>query len=147
VQLSLHADYALRVLIYAGAHPDRIVSTKDISEAYGISRHHLVRVVQTLGARGYIKVIPGRAGGISLAMDPSLIRLGEVVRTAEPHLHLAECFDPKTNTCRIVPVCRLKPILAEALNSFVGAMDRYTLADLLAGDARQNLAGIFAILK
>ena len=42
VQLSLHADYALRVLVYLGTHPDRVVTTQEISSAYGISKHHLV---------------------------------------------------------------------------------------------------------
>ena len=52
VQLSLHADYALRVLIYVGTYPDRMVRTQEISDAYGISKHHLVRVIHTLsGAR------------------------------------------------------------------------------------------------
>ena len=49
MQLTLHSEYALRVLLYLGARPDRTVSTKDISAAYGISKNHLVRVVQTLG--------------------------------------------------------------------------------------------------
>ncbi|MEQ1948567.1 MAG: Rrf2 family transcriptional regulator [Bryobacteraceae bacterium] len=58
MQLSLHADYALRVLIYLGAHPGKTVSTAQISEVYGISKHHLVRVVQTLGESGTSPLVP-----------------------------------------------------------------------------------------
>src|SRR6185369_1030447 len=47
VNLTLHADYSLRILLYLSEHRDRPVSTQEISEAYGISRNHLVRVVQT----------------------------------------------------------------------------------------------------
>ena len=47
MQLSLHADYSLRVLLYLGTHPDEVVPTRDISDAYGISKHHLVRVAQS----------------------------------------------------------------------------------------------------
>ena len=50
MQLTVHADYALRVLLYLGSHPDRVISTQEISKAYGISKHHLVRVVQRLNA-------------------------------------------------------------------------------------------------
>ncbi|MBZ5675255.1 MAG: Rrf2 family transcriptional regulator [Acidobacteriia bacterium] len=139
MQLSLHADYALRVLIYVGAHPDEPVSTEQISTAYGISRHHLVRVVHTLGECGYLRVTPGRSGGVRLAMDPSQIRLGEVVRHAEPNLHLVECFDKETNTCPIISVCGLKTYLQEALRVFLDELDRHTLADLLAGSGRKNL--------
>ena len=101
MQLSLHADYSLRVLLYLGTHPDQVVTTRDISDAYGISKHHLVRVAQTLGEHGYVELIPGRSGGLRLAMDPAAIRLGDVVRRTEPHLRLVECFDVATNTCPI----------------------------------------------
>lgn len=142
MQLSLHADYALRVLIYLGAHPEHLVRTQDISDAYGISKHHLVRVVQTLGHHGYVSVHPGRSGGITLAKPPAEIRLGRVVRDAEPNLKLVECFDPVTNTCPIVPACALKGMLSEALESFLTALDRYTLADVLTGDARPQLVSL-----
>ena len=139
MQLSLHADYALRVLIYLGAHPDQTISTQQISSAYGISKHHLVRVVQTLGHHGYLQVMSGRSGGVRLARDPSEIRLGEVVRHAEPNLRLVECFDEETNTCPIISVCGLKAYLHEALRAFLTELDRHTLADLLGKDRRKNL--------
>jgi Rrf2 family nitric oxide-sensitive transcriptional repressor len=144
MQLSLHADYALRVLLYLAAHPGRVVPTQEISDAYGISKNHLVRVVQTLGEHGYATVTPGRFGGVSLALEPRLIRLGQVVRNAEPNLHLVECFDHETNSCPIIAACELKPVLREALQSFLDTMDRYTLHDLLANGASQKLTTIFA---
>jgi len=147
MQLSLHADYALRVLLYLGAHPGRMVSTQEISDAYGISKNHLVRVVQTLGEHGYATVTQGRFGGVALGLEPRLIRLGEVVRRAEANLELVECFNRQTNTCPIAPVCELKPVLREALDAFLAALDRYTLADLLARGADQKLAGIFSLVS
>ncbi len=137
MQLSLHADYALRVLIYLGAHPGETTSTQKMSTAYGISKNHLVRVVQTLGERGYLHVTPGRSGGVRLAMDPSKIRLGDVVRHAEPNLRLVECFDLKTNTCPIVSACGLKARLKQALDSFLAELNKHTLADLLAERRQQ----------
>jgi Rrf2 family nitric oxide-sensitive transcriptional repressor len=41
MQLTLHTDYAFRVLLYLATQPaGHLVSTKDISRSYGISRHH-----------------------------------------------------------------------------------------------------------
>jgi Rrf2 family transcriptional regulator, nitric oxide-sensitive transcriptional repressor len=142
MQLSLHADYALRVLLYLGANPDRVVSTQEISEAYAISKHHLVRVVQTLGEHGYATVTTGRSGGVRLAREPRQIRLGELVRDAEPNLRLVECFERETNTCPIIAVCELKPVLREAMDSFFATLNRYTLEDLL--HRPQRLTTIFA---
>lgn len=139
MQLTLHSEYALRVLLYLGS-AERLCSTREISEGYGISRHHLVRVVQTLGEHGYLELLPGRGGGISLAKEPRQIRLGDVVRDSEPNMRLAECFERGSNGCVLTSVCSLKPVLNEALHAFVGALNRYTLADLLAGGAQQRMA-------
>jgi len=143
VQLSLHADYALRALIYLGTHPNRSNSTAEISRAYGISRHHLVRVVQTLAQHGYVHVVRGRSGGVSLARHPSEIRLGDVVSNAEASLRLVECFDPATNTCPIIRVCGLKSYLREALEAFLTDLNRHTLEDLLTAQRRTELAAVF----
>ena len=146
MQLTLHADYAFRILIYLGSRPDgAVVSTQEISQSYGISKHHLVRVVQTLNQHGYVEVFPGRSGGIALGCPANKIRLGDIVRIAETNLRIVECFDEETNTCPIVPVCQLKPILSEALNAFIGVLDRYTLADLLGPRHRNGLARLLAL--
>jgi Rrf2 family nitric oxide-sensitive transcriptional repressor len=145
MQLTLHADYAFRVLLYLASQPDgSVVSTKEISRSYGISQHHLVRVVQTLSDHGYVQVSPGRSGGVSLARDAHSIRLGDVMRSTEANLRLVECFDAETNTCPIITICQLKTVFAEALNGFLSVLDRYTLADLLNGRSRTGLARVFA---
>ena len=146
MQLTLHSEYALRVLLYLGSRHGESVSTREISSTFGISKHHLVRVIQTLGDANYLHVVPGRGGGVSLAMEPSLIRLGDVVRRAEPTFRIAECFDAERNTCVIARVCSLKPVLNEALNSFLATLDRYTLADLLAGGAQRKLSRVFTLI-
>jgi len=146
VQLTLHSEYALRVLLYLGSRHSEIASTKEISNTFGISKNHLVRVIQTLAGAGYLSVSPGRGGGVSLAMEPSLIRLGDVIRKAEPNLRIAECFDGEKNTCVIASVCSLKPVLTEALNSFLTTLDRYTLADLLANGAQRKLSRVFTLI-
>jgi len=146
VQLSLHSDYALRALIYLGTHRGEVVSTERISSAYGISRHHLVRVMQTLHEHGYVDVLPGRAGGVRLAKDPGNIQLGQVVRHTEANLHLVECFDMETNTCPIAAVCGLKSYLNQALQAFLRELDKHTLDELLAGHRGRKLAATFVNL-
>ncbi|MBJ6764856.1 Rrf2 family transcriptional regulator [Myxococcaceae bacterium JPH2] len=144
MHLTLHADYALRVLIYLAARPDRPTSTQEMADAYGISKHHLVRVVQTLGSLGYVEIRPGRAGGVLLASPPRDIRLGTVVRAAEPDFHLVECFDPARNTCPIAAACGLKGVLAEAQRAFLETLDRYTLEDLLRR-SKPGMANLFRV--
>jgi Rrf2 family nitric oxide-sensitive transcriptional repressor len=90
---------------------------------------------------------PGRAGGVSLAVQPHSIRLGEVVRHSEPNLRLAECFDPETNTCGIAPICTLKPVLNRALTAFLESLNGTTLADLLANGGEEKIATAFVMIN
>jgi Rrf2 family nitric oxide-sensitive transcriptional repressor len=137
VHLTLHADYALRVLLYLAAHPGKVVSTAEVSDAYGISKHHLVRVVQGLGRHGFVEVRPGRAGGVVLAREPAKISVGEVVRHLEPDFHIVECFDPEKNACPIIPACGLIGVLNEATRAFLSTLDKYTLEDLVRRSPRE----------
>ncbi len=137
MHLTLHADYALRVLLYLAANPDRVISTAEVSDAYGISKHHLVRVVQGLGRHGFVEVRPGRSGGVVLARSPAEISVGQVVRHMEPDFNVVECFDPKTNSCPIAPACGLIGVLNEAMRAFLATLDQYTLEDLLRRSPRK----------
>jgi Rrf2 family transcriptional regulator, nitric oxide-sensitive transcriptional repressor len=145
MQLSLHADYALRVLVYLGTHPGRMVTTQEISASYGISRNHLVRVIQTLAACEYVAIQPGRSGGVTLARDPAQIRLGDVIQNAEPTLRLVECFTPATNTCPIAGVCALKGMLNNALGAFMTELNRHTVADIINRSGPVKLIGSFPV--
>jgi Rrf2 family nitric oxide-sensitive transcriptional repressor len=131
VHLTQFSDYSLRLAIYLGCHPERRVSVDEISRAFGISRHHLVKVVQTLTDLGVVEAHRGRGGGMLLARDPSQINVGWLVRGTEPNFNLVECFDPVANSCPIAPACRLKGLLQRAQQAFLGVLDGYSLAQLL----------------
>jgi Rrf2 family nitric oxide-sensitive transcriptional repressor len=138
MQLTVHTDFALRVLLYLTHFPERRVGTEEISTAYGISKHHLVRVVQTLAEAGFVHATVGRGGGVTLSLEPKDIRLGQVVRATEASFRLVECHDEATNTCPIVSVCGLKGLLDTALDAFLRELDRYTLADLVKPRSRDK---------
>ncbi|PIP00213.1 RrF2 family transcriptional regulator [Pleomorphomonas carboxyditropha] len=130
MRLTTFSDYALRVLMYAGSAGDRLITIEETSRVYGISRAHLMKVVNILTKTGYLKGVRGRSGGFTLAKAPENINLGAVVRATEPDFALVECF-ATGNRCVITGCCRLPNVLNEALGSFVATLDRYTLADLM----------------
>ena len=135
MQLSLHADYACRVLMYLATTPEEKTSIQAISEGFDISENHLVKVVHRLGKEDFLITTRGRGGGIRLARAPSLINLGDVIRRMEPHFNLVECFDKETNSCPLVRVCELKQVLAKARDAFLSALDNFTLADITTNQA------------
>ncbi|MGO9468748.1 MAG: RrF2 family transcriptional regulator [Isosphaeraceae bacterium] len=84
--------------------------------------HHHIVVVESQRGRG---------GGLRLAMLPSEINIGWLVRQTEPHFDLVECFDPATNTCPIAPACGLKGLLYRAQHAFLRVLDECTLEQIL----------------
>lgn len=136
MRLTSFTDYSLRVLMYVAAQPDRHVRIAEIAAAFDISASHLTKVVHHLGKNGLLTNMRGRGGGVVLASPAADINLGAVVRAAEAEGALVECFNPKTNHCLITPVCGLRGVLAEALEVFYAALDRYTLADITRNRAR-----------
>jgi Rrf2 family nitric oxide-sensitive transcriptional repressor len=132
MRLTLYTDYSLRVLLYLGARNIEDLSTiKEISDAYGISKNHLMKVTHELGKLGYIETVRGRGGGIRLALKPKDIGIGKLVRQTEEDFYLVDCFNPESVGCIISPVCSLKGALNKALHAYIAVLDEYTLADFL----------------
>ncbi len=134
MRLTAFTDYTIRTLIYLALRPDRLVTINDISEAYGISNNHLMKVVHQLAVSGDVATLRGQRGGLRLGRPAAEINLGTVVRRVEPDMRIAPCFSD-AESCAIRPECVLREALQEALASFLSVLDRYTLADLLARPA------------
>lgn len=131
MRLTNYTDYTLRVLIYLALTEDRRATISEISEHYGISETHLMKVVHHLGLAGDVETIRGKGGGLRLARAAETINVGELVRRSEPDFGLVPCFGEQ-EACAIEPNCVLQKALQRALSAFLTELDRYTLADLVA---------------
>ena len=131
MQLTYFSDYALRLVLYLAAHPDRVVSVQEISRAYDVSSHHMVKVARLLVGRGIVTAVRGRRGGLQLNVPADRLTIGALVRQTEPNFNVVECFDAVENTCPIAPACGLKGIFNRARGAFLGVLDEHTIAELL----------------
>jgi len=135
MQLTHFTDYSLRVLIFLGAHTERLCTISEIAEAYAISDNHLMKVVNRLSTCGYIETVRGKGGGMRLARAPQLINVGDVVRRMEERFDIVECFNKAHQDCPLLPTCILKSVLHEARRNFMATLDRHTLQTVLGNDA------------
>jgi Rrf2 family transcriptional regulator, nitric oxide-sensitive transcriptional repressor len=126
MRLTRYSDYAMRVLLYLAARPDRVSSISDIAKTYGISQNHLMKVVHDLGKAGYVTSNRGRHGGIRLARPAEDIRVGPLLRHTEDGFDLVDCPN-----CLLSGGCGLSSVLDEALAAFMAVLDRYSLDDLV----------------
>jgi Rrf2 family nitric oxide-sensitive transcriptional repressor len=137
LRLSLFTDFSLRLLMYlAVAEKETWVKTPDVARAFGISLFHLQKAVQQLVRAGHVVALQGRSGGLQLARDPQLMKLGEIVAELEGSGCLVDCA---RGPCPLAGNCLLKGALDDAELGFIRALDRYTLADVAAGRTRKRL--------
>ncbi|NLY26278.1 MAG: Rrf2 family transcriptional regulator [Alcaligenaceae bacterium] len=130
MRLTTLTDYAIRLLMYAGNHPDRLCTIAEIAQAHGISEPHLMKVTHRLAQRGWIETVRGKNGGLRLAMPADQINLGAVVRDTENDLTLVECLG-RANTCYLAGNCTLTGVLQGALGAFMQHLGGFTLQDIL----------------
>ncbi|WP_237385571.1 nitric oxide-sensing transcriptional repressor NsrR [Xenorhabdus sp. Sc-CR9] len=126
MQLTSFTDYGLRALIYMASLPaGQMTSITEVTEVYGVSRNHMVKIINQLSHLGLVKAVRGKNGGISLGKPASEIKIGDVVRSLEP-LALVNC-----SACQITPACRLKSVLNQAVENFLEELDKHTLTDMV----------------
>ncbi|MCV6872584.1 nitric oxide-sensing transcriptional repressor NsrR [Yersinia pestis] len=128
MQLTSFTDYGLRALIYMASLPDgQMTSISQVTEVYGVSRNHMVKIINQLSRVGLVTAVRGKNGGIRLGKPADQILIGDVMRQMEP-LTLVNC---SSDFCHITPACRLKQVLNQAVQSFLKELDNYTLADMV----------------
>ncbi len=140
MQLSAYSDYSLRVLMHAALRGTERTTVDEVADTFGISRHHLVKVVHDLGRSGYLETYRGIGGGFTLGRPAERIKLGDIVRLGEETDRVIECADRQNRQCRLFSACRLKDVLDEAAAAFFAVLDDYSLADLLKQPSKMRAA-------
>lgn len=130
MKLTQYSNYALRTLMFANLHSDRLCQCQEVADAFNISKAHLVKCIHQLGQWGFIQNVRGRNGGFRLARPASDISVGAVIRHTEDTLNLVECFNSETNTCPLIHDCKLNKALMGAMNNFMAEMDALTIEDI-----------------
>jgi len=83
MKLQKASRYALYAVLHLAGAPDRQHSTAEIAEAYGISIHHLAKVMRTLVRCGLIESVRGVGGGYRFAGNVRRTTLWDVIHEFE----------------------------------------------------------------
>lgn len=132
MKLTSYTNYALRSLQLAALRDPVLVRVDDVVKIHGLARPHIVKIVHELGRAGYLQTVRGRGGGFRLGRPAGEIVIGDVVRLTEGPMELVECFNPQTNTCPLLGICRLSKAMQDATAAFMAVLDDLTLADIAA---------------
>lgn len=135
MRLTTRTNLAMRTLMFCGVNRRRTVRKQEIAQACNASENHLAQVINLLAQKGFITTVRGRRGGLQLNRPMEQINVGEVFRSFEGAVPLAECFVAEKNTCPLIGACRLRDALENAIEAFYDTLEGVSLEDLVSGNA------------
>jgi Rrf2 family transcriptional regulator, nitric oxide-sensitive transcriptional repressor len=131
MKLTQYSDLGLRLLMYLALRKGDAVTIQEVSDRFGVSKNHMVKISHQLTKSGLIESIRGRNGGVRLSRPPESINAEEALRATEDNFDLVECFNVLQNRCVITDVCRLSGVLDSALAAFFNVLREVSLSDLV----------------
>ena len=83
MKLQIASQLAIHALLELAAQPDRQLTVAQIGEKYGVSSHHLAKVMNTLGRAGLVRSVRGAGGGYQFAGNARRTTLLDVMQLFE----------------------------------------------------------------
>jgi Rrf2 family nitric oxide-sensitive transcriptional repressor len=129
MRLTDFSDYSLRTLIYLN-RKDQLATLNELSESLDVPRNHLIKVVNNLVKLGYLQAVRGRFGGLRIQAHTGAIGVGDILKNTEENLRLVACFADGVTDCPLLPKCKLKRTLHQALEAFFASLNKQTLDEI-----------------
>ena len=130
--ISTRERYAIRVLLDMAEHRGAgYVPLRMIAHRQEISLKYIEQVMPLLTGAGMVEGIHGRGGGYRLCMEPTEIRIGDILRLTEGSLAPVACLECGAKTCPRAANCPTLPVWGELDKRISGYLDSVTLADLV----------------
>lgn len=142
MRLSTTDIYAFQALAYLGTQPlDRWIGSEEISEATGVARPYLVRILATLSSSDIVSSKKGTGGGYALSRAASDINLRDVMRAIDGPVAPLSCVSlnwgkpcPEENRCRA-----RNHVWLRVRDAMLAALAEVTVLDL-AKDFQQGVS-------
>lgn len=83
MRLQKNTSLALYSVFEFAAAPDRHISAAEIADKYGVSSHHLAKVLSELARTGVVESVRGVGGGYRFAGNARRLTLMDIIRTFE----------------------------------------------------------------
>jgi len=128
MRLQKSTQFALYAVLELAADPERQMSTADIAARYGISAHHLAKVMRRLVRAGLIQSVRGVGGGYRFSGNVRRVTLWDVMELFEPDFQEVEDNEAAIST----PISQaLDNVRAEIDDLTRATMQSITLKSLL----------------
>jgi Rrf2 family protein len=133
MKLQQSTRLALYSLLEFAADPQRQISAAEIAQKYGVSSHHLAKVLAELSRVGMVQSVRGVGGGYRFIGNAKRLTLMDVISRFE------DVLPPENLPSNATPVGQaLTAVLSEIDEIAKASMSSITLATMLGIIARQQ---------
>ena len=144
MHIPIKVDYGVRALVDIALHSEGgPVQAAQIARRMAIPEPYLAQVLRALRTHNMLRSQRGPQGGHSLAMDPSEIRLSDVMACLAGAETLVACLDD-TEICVHAPACAQREVWRDVARAVYDILGSTSIADLVARtreiDAARELA-------
>jgi len=130
MKLSTKVRYGTRAMLeMALVYPDESVSVKEMAKRQDLSVKYLEQIMAALKAVGLVRSARGFRGGYTLSQSPAFVKLGDIFRTLDGPLRLADCLDDPAG-CPMSGECAARDVWLELQGALEKVLDGTTLQDL-----------------
>ena len=142
--LSRKCKYALQALYRLSEEYEKgPVLISQLAKRQKIPHKFLEVILWELKQRGIVESKPGRNGGYKLAVAPSSVTLGSIIRIIDGPLAPLPCASEtayrQCDECPEPEKCGTKIVMREVRDAIAGILDHRTLADVCATIHRLEL--------
>ncbi len=128
--------YSIRSLLYIAQKPGSAVSVSDLVNKFDMHRAFLRRILQTLSKHKILKSSKGKGGGFVLNIQPSKLRIIDVIEIFRGKVNIMNCLLEK-DVCPRPTNCVLMAKMKDIESRLYRTLETTTIATLLKNRDRK----------
>jgi len=136
MKIPTRVRYAARILVHLTNQEGASTTQEKISEATGVTKPYVDKLLQQLRQAKMVKSIRGRKGGYILSKNPKKLTVAQIYEAMEGPFILAPC---QVKKCARRKNCPTVDVWADAANAARAEMAKKTLCDLAKIDCTKAL--------
>jgi Rrf2 family cysteine metabolism transcriptional repressor len=143
MRLSRRSEYGLRALVDLARHQDDgPIALAALAGRDRLPTKFLEQIMSTLKHAGIVRAALGAHGGYALAVDPTTVSVGRVIRLLDGALAPLGCvslryYEPCS--CVDEATCPLRDVMLDVRDAMLEILDAETLADLAVRPGRASI--------
>ena len=140
---SRSAEYAIRAFVHlAQVQEGKYAMVKNIAEQEDIPAHFLAKILQQLARKGLLRSSKGPTGGFALRVDPSEIRLLDIVEALDGLAPYQQCASGLSECSDDMP-CSMHDSWIALRSRIMDYLGKNTIADLAkALEHEEEVSGV-----